>query len=139
MPRDTVDLFELGTVREWRSTRPVTWEIGTKGSGQIITITPREFESSVPWSKRWDWFFRILNRAIPIFPPRDDRRYLFAALVHDWMLEEQREDGSFRYDRVRASSEYFHAARAGGAPLLGAKFAYLAVAFWSVFKPGSYA
>lgn len=138
MARDTAALFAPGLSREWRSTRPVEWEIGTLGSGAIVTIQPREFESSVPWSRRWDGFFRVLNAIVPIFPPRDDPRYLFAALVHDWMLEEPREGGGYKYDRVRAAAEYFHAAQAGGAPMIGAKFAFLAVAFWAVFKPGAY-
>lgn len=110
-----------GVSRRWRTAAPVTWEIGTKGSGRWIEIPPgREFESSVPWWARW------------IIDP-DDPRFLLAALVHDVMLEEG------IYGRVQAAAEWFDGARAGGAPRGLARLAFIAVAAWAVLAPGAYA
>lgn len=109
-------MFARGTTRRWATTAPVQWEVGTKGSGLHITIPAgTEFESSVPW---WaGWFIR-----------RDDPRFLLAALVHDHLLE------AGIYGRPQAAAEWFDGAMAGNAPVIRAKLAFVAVAFWAVFK-----
>lgn len=112
-------MFERGTVRRWRNTRPVRWEVGRKGSGDWITIPAgREFESSVPSFFQW-------------FLHPDDPRFLLAALVHDVMLE------SGRYGRPQAAAEWYDGARAAHAPVLKSKLAFVAVATWAVMKPGA--
>ena len=109
-------MFERGTIRRWRSTRPVEWEVGTKGSGRRITIPAgTEFESSVPWYGRW-------------FVSPDDPHFLLAALVHDHLLE------SGIYGRTQAAAEWYDGARAGGAPNLKAKVGYVAVAIIAVWN-----
>jgi len=108
--------FERGTSRRWRSTQAMPWEVGTKGSGNHITIPAgREFESSVPW-----WAVWLISR--------DDPRFLLAALVHDYLLE------AGIYGRPQAAAEWFDGAMAGGAPVLRAKLAFVALAAWAVFK-----
>ena len=112
-------LFVGGARRRWRITRDVEWEIGYKGSGRMITIPAgTEFESSVPGFFRW-----FLNP--------DDPRFLLAALVHDFMLE------SGVYGRPQAAAEWYDGARAADAPVWKAKLAYVAVAAWAVYKPGT--
>lgn len=120
------DLFyRVDTDRKWyqppkfASKRSQVWESGYIGSGYFIQLdkdTP--FDSSVPW---FLWF---------IMSPSDPR-FLFAAWVHDTILNEGK-------DRVTAASDWFHGARAGGAKGLLPKLGFVAVAFWAVFKPGSY-
>lgn len=113
-------MFERGEKRRWRTTQPIDWEVGRKGSGDWVTIPPgREFESSVPWWAVW-------------YLHPDDPRYLLAAAVHDYMLE------SGRYGRAQAAAEWFDGALAGGAPTRQAKVAYIAVAAWAVIAPGAY-
>lgn len=110
-------MFERGTVRRWRVLIPVKWEVGRKGSGDWVTIPAgREFESSVPWWARW-------------FINRDDPRFLFAALIHDYILE------SGRYGRAQAAAEWYDGAKMGGAPLWKARLCFIGVASWAVYKP----
>ena len=95
---------------------PIDWEIGAKDSGRFVTIPAgTEFESSVPAWARW-------------FIGQDDPRFLMAALVHDYMLE------SGLYGRPQAAAEWYDVALAGGAPVFRAKVAFVAIAFWAVFK-----
>lgn len=108
--------FERGIIRRWRSKESVPWEVGTKGSGNHIIIPAgREFESSVPWWARW-------------YISRDDPRFLLAAMVHDHLLE------AGTHGRPQAAAEWYDGALAGGAPMLRAKIAFVAIAFWAVFK-----
>lgn len=105
----TVTGIERGASRRWRTTTPVTWHIGRKQSGRIITIPAgREFETSVPWWGRW-------------FIARDDPRYLLGSLVHDVMLE----DGIF--GPLQAAAEWYDGAIAGGAPAWRAKIAVVLI------------
>lgn len=109
-------MFERGTYRRWRSTRPLEWEIGRQGSGRWVTIPAKtEFESSVPWWARW-------------FISRDDPRFLLAALVHDHLLE------AGAYARPQAAAEWYDGALAGGAPGWKAKIAFVGIAAWAVIK-----
>ena len=110
-------MFKRGTTRRWQSTVDIPWEVGSKGSGRHITI-PRgtEFESSVPLWAQW-------------FIPRDDQRFLLAALVHDHMLD------AGIYGRPQAAAEWYDGAMAGGAPVFRSKVAFVAIAAWAVFNP----
>lgn len=109
-------VFERGEKRRWRAMRAVEWHVGRKQSGLILRIPAgREFESSVPRWAKW------------IVHP-DDARFLLAALVHDYMLEER------TMGRAQAAAEWLDAAFAGGAPQWLAKLAYVAVAIWAVVK-----
>lgn len=113
-------IFTRGTYRRWRTTEPVTWNVGNKYSHWKLTIPAgREFESSVPWWARW-----ILSQ--------DDPRFLLAALIHDVMLEEG------VYGRPQAAAEWYDAALAGGAPRWLAIPAFLAVAAWAVIRHDSH-
>jgi len=109
--------FERGEKRRWRLVEDLDWEVGRKGSGDWVTIPCGfEFESSVPWFARW------------LIDP-DDHRFLLAALVHDFLLE------TGVYGRPQAAAEWYDGARAGKAPALIAKAAFVGVAFWAVFRP----
>lgn len=110
-------MFARGTVRRWQSTQDVTWHIGRARSGLVITIPAgREFESSVPWWAAW-------------LIPRDDPRFLFAALIHDYMLEERLQG------RAQAAAEWRDAALSQGVSPAVAGAAFLVVAFWAVIWP----
>lgn len=90
-------LFEPGLVRDYRTTRKITWGIGRKGSPWTLTIgAGREFESSIPRGLRW------------ALSPHDPR-FLLAALVHDDLLE-----AGFR--PYFAAGEWYDAALSCGAP-----------------------
>jgi len=106
---DTVALFERGTVRRWRTTRPIEWDVGRKASGHRVTIPAgTEFESSVPRLLRW-WM------------RPDDPRYLLAALVHDYLLE------AGIYGRLQAGADWDDAARAAGAPAAKTNLALMGI------------
>jgi len=95
---NTAGLFARGTVRRWRTTHPIEWDVGRQASGHRVTIPAgTEFESSVPRLLRW-WM------------RPDDPRYLLAALVHDYLLE------AGIYGRLQAAADWDDAARAAGAP-----------------------
>jgi len=111
--------FVRGEARRWRLVKDLEWEVGRKGSGDWIAIPSGfEFESSVPWWARW-WI------------ARDDPRFLLAAAVHDYFLE------IGRLGPVQAAAEWYDGARAGGAPSFRSRAAFVAVAFWAVFRPTS--
>ena len=106
---DTAALFARGTVRRWRTTRPVPWDVGRKASGHRVTIPAgTEFESSVPRLLRW-WM------------RPDDPRYLLAALVHDYLLE------AGIYGRLQAAADWDDAARAAGAPAAKTNLALMGI------------
>jgi hypothetical protein len=108
--------FAQGQARRWILTAPLVWELGSKGSGHLITIPiATEFESSVPWGLRW-------------FVSPDDPRFLLAALVHDYMLE------SGRFGRLQAAAEWFDGAMAGGAPRAKAKALYVGISIYAVLR-----
>jgi hypothetical protein len=108
--------LERGTHRRWRTYGPVTWMVGSKTSGILVTIPAgTEFEISVPWCLRW-----IIGQ--------DDPCFLLAALVHDWLLE------SGTYGPAQAAAEWYDGARAAGAPVWKAKASFLAVSVWAVWN-----
>jgi len=111
----SIDLvLERGTKRKWKTYYPVTWDVGSVGSGRTIVIPAgTEFESSVP--KFATWF---------IHP--DDPRFLLAALVHDYLLEV----GS--YGRLQAAAEWYDGAKASNAPTFKAKVGFIAISVWCV-------
>lgn len=95
---------------------PLRWRIGGPMVDHQVTIPAGfTFDSSVPRGLRW------------ILSPTDPR-FLLAACVHDWLLEQG-------YGRAQAAAEWYDGARAGGAPYSLARWAYVAVAIWAVFKP----
>ncbi|UWQ34011.1 DUF1353 domain-containing protein [Leisingera sp. M527] len=96
---------EKGGSRDYITTRPLSWDIGKKNSGWVLTIPAgREFESSVPRPLRW------------VFSP-DDPYFLKSAVIHDTLLEE-----GFR--RAFADSQWFEAALSVHAPGLRTWLAY---------------
>ena len=108
-------MFARGETRRWRSTVDVTWNVGHKESPlPIIIPLGTEFESSIPWVFTW-----IINP--------DDPRFLLAALVHDYILENKIQG------RAQAAAEWYDGTRKSNAPRFLSKLAYLAVAFWAVF------
>ena len=79
----------------WRVARPVRWEIGREGSGLWLVVpVGYVFDVSVPWWLGW------------AVDPRD-ARYLKAAALHDWALD----DG---WDRVSAAAVFADALKADG-------------------------
>ena len=95
----------------WRVVRPVPWEIGRPGSGLwLIVPIGYEFDVSVPWWLRW---------AVD----RRDPRYLKAAALHDWALDD-------RWDRVSAAAAFADALRADGVGRARRLAMTLAVIVW---------
>lgn len=93
------------------TTAPLSWEIGRKGSGYVVDIPVGWiFDVSVPLVLRW------------IFSPHDIR-YLKAAAVHDWLLED-------RWSRVTAGAEFHEALRADGVGMGRRLAMWLAASVW---------
>lgn len=109
--------FRRGVERRWMLVNDFVWRVGGPNVAVQVTIKAgRQFESSVPpWIPKW-----IMDQ--------DDPRFLTAALVHDYLLENH-------YGRAQAAAEWYDGARFGGAPKLKAKLAYIGVAAWAVLKP----
>lgn len=58
----------------YTNTKPLTWEVGSKGSNLFVTVpTGTMFDVTVPWVFRW------------LFDPHDER-YLKGAALHDELL-----------------------------------------------------
>ena len=109
-------MLERGIRRRWRTSLPIEWEVGAKGSGNLIAIPAgTEFEISVPWWGRW-----LIGR--------DDPHFLLAALVHDYLLE------TGAYGKAQAAAEWYDGARAAHAPAWKVKVSFMAVALWAVWK-----
>lgn len=90
---------------------PVIWEIGRKGSGLWVTVPPGYvFDVSVPPPLRW------------LFDPADPR-YLKAACLHDWLLD----DGWYR---VTAAGVFGAALRADGVGFWRRVAMVVAVVLW---------
>lgn len=100
------DRYELRDALPWRIGGPMVEHCVTIPAGFT-------FDSSVPRFMRW-----ILSA--------HDPRFLLAACVHDWLLEQG-------YGRAQAAAEWYDGARAGGAPYGLARWAYVVVAAWAVF------
>ena len=99
--------FDAVSATRYRVTKPVTWDIGRKGSGWALGLpVGYTFDLSVPL---------ILT---PILS-RHDRTALGAAAVHDRLLE-----GG--HDAAFASSEFRRALRARGVGRLRAWVMFLA-------------
>lgn len=94
----------------YRTTRPLEYEIGLKGSGLRVTV-PTGFETDLASVPRFLW---------PIFAPHDPR-YAAAAVLHDCLY---RWDG---FTRVVADAVFYEAMRALGTPRWKAKLMYIAV------------
>lgn len=90
------------------TTKPVAWHVGKKGSGLIIKIPAGfEFESSVPRLLWW------------VFSPHDPQ-YLWAACLHDWLLENE-------YKPAFAAGEWYDGAMAYHAPKLKTQLAFIGI------------
>ncbi len=95
---------------------PLPWRIGGPMVDHKVVIPAGfTFDSSVPRWLHW------------LLSPHDPR-FLLAACVHDWLLEQG-------YGRAQAAAEWYDGARKGGAPYGLARWAYMAVAAWAVFAP----
>tara|TARA_R110000737_G_scaffold340221_2_gene362915 strand:+ start:13932 stop:14297 length:366 start_codon:yes stop_codon:yes gene_type:complete len=93
---------------EYVTTKPITWHIGKKNSGLIVVIPKGyPFQSSVPLLL---W---------PVFSPHDPQ-YLWAACLHDWLLEE-------RYRPAFAAGEWYDGAMAYHAPKWKTKIAHIGI------------
>jgi hypothetical protein len=92
---DLADWYEPAGGILFRVVRPVEWEIGRKGSG-LWVIVPLNyvFDVSIPALLRW------------AFDPRDPR-YLKAAALHDWALEQG-------WDGVSSAALFSDALKADG-------------------------
>jgi hypothetical protein len=95
----------------FRVTRPVKWEVGRLGSG-LWAIVPigYVFDVSIPRPLRWS------------FDPRDPR-YLKAAALHDWALD----DG---WDGVSSAALFSDALKADGVGVLRRLAMVLAVVIY---------
>lgn len=115
----TEDLFLAVGGIEYRSTMDFSWRVGGPRVDHVITIPAGfVFQSSVP---RGLWWFMSPH----------DPRFLLAAFVHDWLLQQG-------YGRTQAAAEWHDAARKGGAPYHLARRYYVAVAWWAVYKNNFY-
>jgi hypothetical protein len=84
----------IGGIR-YVSVRPLSWEVGTKNSGLIVTVpTGTEFDVSIPRGLRW------------LFDPHDPH-YLKAAALHDELLCRE-------WARTTSGAEFHEALRADG-------------------------
>lgn len=118
MPQgETRPLFVRAGADRYRLAAPLAWRIGGPMVDHPVLIPAGfVFDSSVPWALRW------------ILSPHEPR-FLLAACVHDWLLAQG-------YGRAQAAAEWLDGARAGGAPPALARWAFVAVAAWAVFRPG---
>ena len=98
--------------RKYITIKPLSWEVGRKGSGYIITV-PVEFifDVSIPWFATW------------LFDPHDPH-YLKAAALHDQLLHVR------QWERVSAGSVFHNALRADGVPLWRRLIMWLAVSLF---------
>ena len=95
----------------YRATKPLRWEVGSKGSGLWVEVPPgRVFDVSVPRLARW------------IFSPHDPR-FRRAAALHDEML-------GLGWSRLTAGAEFAEALRADGAGPVCRLIMWLAVSLW---------
>lgn len=106
-----------GERKLYKTTAPLVWEIGAKGSAWHLDIkTGTTFDISVP---RWlEW----------LLSPHD-RRILLAALVHDELL-------NLGHDVAFASSEFRRAAIARGAGKFFAWNLFFTTLVWTAVKAG---
>ncbi|KQT51981.1 hypothetical protein ASG43_20590 [Aureimonas sp. Leaf454] len=106
-----VQWFEPAGGIKFRTTLPIQWERGEKGSGWWFTVPAGfEFDVSIPWALRW------------AFRPTDPR-FLKAAALHDAML-------AAGIDRLRAAAEFSFALKADGVGAAERLVMFTAVAVW---------
>lgn len=95
----------------------LSWEVGLKGNGNWVKIPAgTKFDVSVPFPFRW-------------FINPNDSRWFIGALVHDYFINQK------ILGRAQSAAEFYDGSLAGGAPKWKARIAYVAVAFWAVYKP----
>ena len=105
--------FELLVGIDYQLTSPLVWEVGRKGSGLTVTVPDGYvFESSVPWYARW------------ILSPHD-RRFLSAAAVHDWLLENG-------HPKAFAASQWHDCVAAMGVARWFRLLAFIGMVLWTV-------
>lgn len=103
--------FEPASGINFRTTAPVIWEVGAKGSGLAVTVPPGfVFDVSVPSALRW------------LFNPAE-RRFLKAAALHDWLLREE-------WTRISAAAVFHDALAADGVSRCQRLVMWLAVSLW---------
>lgn len=96
----------------YRVEKPLSWEVGVKGSGMIVTVPKGTiFDVSIPRGLRW------------LFDPHNPA-YLKAAALHDDLLRRG-------WARTTAGAEFHEALRADGVALWRRLTMWLAV---SLFK-----
>lgn len=96
----------------YKSTKPLTWEVGTKGSGLYVTVpVDTTFDVSIPKGLRW------------LFDPHNPK-YLKAAALHDMLLLQN-------WARTTAGAEFHEALKSDGVTLWKRLAMWLAV---SLFK-----
>lgn len=106
-------VLDYGT--RYETITPLTWEIGTKGSGLKYTVPEGVlFDVSIPRPLLW------------AFDPHDPR-YLKAACLHDRMLW----DG---WTRVSCGAVFNDALQADGVPVPRRLLMWLAVSLWKYGK-----
>jgi hypothetical protein len=94
------------------STKPLSWDVGAKGSGLTVTVPAGvRFDVSIPHGLRW------------LFDPHDPH-YLKAAALHDQML-------AMGWDRLTAGAIFHQALKADGVSRWRRLVMWLAV---SLFK-----
>ena len=97
---------------KYRTTRPLRWEIGVKGSGLWITVPVGfTFDVSIPSGLQW------------LMDPHD-ARYRKAAALHDYAIHE------LEWPRVAAASLFSEALRAQGLGRAHRLAMVLAVIIW---------
>ncbi|MGR3486035.1 MAG: DUF1353 domain-containing protein [Paracoccaceae bacterium] len=95
----------------YRTTAPLVWEVGRKGSGMVYYVHAGTwFDVSVPRGLRW------------LVDPHD-RRLRKAAALHDHML-------ASGWDRLTAGATFAEALRADGAGPAMRLAMWLAVSLW---------
>ena len=124
-------LFEKGGSRGYVSVKDVSWEIGKKKSGWVLTVPAgREFESSVPTlSYKNTWLQKLLGWFQPfhwVLSP-DDPRFLKAALIHDVLLESG-------YTKHFSDSQWLEVNKSQHTPKWNTRLAYLGMVVRRLFK-----
>ncbi|RVV99691.1 DUF1353 domain-containing protein [Mesobaculum littorinae] len=94
----------------FRVTAPLRWQIGREGGPAVTVPIGYVFDVSVPRGLRW------------IVRP-DDPRYLKAAALHDWLLDDN-------WHRVTAGAVFNEALAADGVGGLRRLAMWLAVSLW---------
>lgn len=111
------DWCEYGSKRTYRVKIARPWHLGWKGSDFVVIVPVGfEFESSVPRGLRW------------LLSP-DDPDFLWAAALHDYLLEKIK-----GIRRPFADSQWLDAARSDNAPKLKRESAYLGMRARMFFK-----